>query len=90
MKKIIIILLFAISPICIAQQRGEVVDFVKQTHETKKSGKAIVLVWDGKKAVKVTIPNQYLRGVDIGEIFPYKIVRDDKTKEYVSRGRRGL
>ena len=71
-------------------KRGEVIEVVEQTPELKKSGKSIVMVWDGKKAVKVTLPTQYVRKVEIGELFPFKIVRDPKTKQFVSHGRRGL
>jgi hypothetical protein len=70
--------------------RGEVVSFVEPTEKSKRAGKSIVMVWNGSKAVKVTLPTQFLAKVKEGQLFPYKITRDPKTKLYVSKGRRGL
>tara|TARA_R110002020_G_scaffold457471_2_gene674380 strand:- start:506 stop:790 length:285 start_codon:yes stop_codon:yes gene_type:complete len=68
--------------------KGEVIEFVKQTDASRKSGKSVVVVWNGKKEVKVTLPTQFLRIVEEGKIFPFRIHRDPRTKEYASHGKR--
>ena len=54
-----------------------------------KTNKTVVLVWDGKKAVKVKLLTSYLGKVVVGKIFPYSIKRD-RNGGYVSSGRKGL
>jgi hypothetical protein len=95
MNKFTIILLIALLTITSPARsdeyrRGEVVEFVKQTKESKKSGKTEVMVWDGKKVVKVSIPTQFVRKIEEGKQFPFRIERDPKTKLFVSFGRRPL
>ena len=71
----------------VTRKRGEVVKEVKQYSWQEIKGKSIVIVWDGKKKVPVTIPTQYMRKVFANKIFPYKITTDPKTGQYVSQGR---
>jgi hypothetical protein len=94
MKYILILIALAFTPIVTAKdsppRRGEVVKIVPLKIGSKSTGKTTVLVWDGRKSVKVLIPNQYMRQVIERRVFPYKITRDIRTGRYVSSGRRGL
>ncbi len=96
MKSLIAIILVTFSTLSHGQEpepeppkRGEVVRIVPHPSYLKKNGKTIVMVWDGKKEVRVTIATNYLGKVKEGEIFPYKIKRD-KNGQFVSTNRKGL
>ena len=98
MKLIIAVIILSISTISHSQEqnpepdppkRGEVIQIVPHPSYLKKTGKTTVLVWDGKKNVKVSVATHYLGKVKEGEIFPYKIKRDRKG-QFVSTNRKGL
>ena len=65
--------------------KGEVISFVARTPQSER-GKSVVVVWNGKKGVGVTLPTNYLHKVIPGKVFPYKITRDRKTGRWVSAG----
>lgn len=95
MKYVIIILLVVFTPLIhgkesISYTRGEVIKLIPRQRWEKADGKTVVIVWDGKEKVKVTIPTQYIRKIHHGRIFPFKITRDPKTGRFVSQGRKGI
>ena len=93
MKLLIAILIVSLSPLSYSEEpekkRGEVTKIVAYRSYMPKTNKTTVLVWDGKKAVKVKLLTSYLGKVIVGEIFPYSIKRD-RNGCYVSSGRKGL
>ena len=98
MKLLIVILLVTLSTLSqglepdrepTPPKRGEVIQIIPHPSYLKKNGKTTVLVWDGKKNVKVSIATNYIGKVKEGKIFPYKIKRD-RDGRFVSTNRKGL
>ena len=94
MKLLIAIILVSLSPISYSEEpekkRGEVVSIVEYKSYMPKTNKTVVLVWDGKKVVKVKLLTSYLSKVRIGKTFPYSIKRDRKGGYISSGGGKGL
>ena len=93
MKSILLIILVTLSPLSYSKEpdpgckRGQVLKIVMPRPWMELKGKMFVYVWDGKKAVQVIIPSQYVRKITLGSGFPYKITVDPKTGKYVSQGK---